>query len=71
MPRRAACPKDLPRDAAAENVRQALFGVLVEGLADRFEPRLCEIYARLFAAILPGADLARYDRVRRPRTVAT
>jgi len=41
----------------------------VEGLADRFEPPLCDIYARLFSPALPGADLARYERVRVPRPV--
>jgi hypothetical protein len=41
----------------------------VEGLADRFEPALCEAYARLFAQALPGADVARYRRVRVPRPV--
>jgi len=50
----------------------------VEGLADRFEPSLCEIYARLFAQVIahidsplePGALVERYDRVRRPRRVS-
>jgi len=52
----------------------ALFSVLVEGLADRFEPSLCDAYARLFSqaiAHVTGADSAtlvsRYERVRRPR----
>ena len=49
---------------------QALFGILVEGLGDRFEPALCDVYARLFSQVIPGADLVRYDRVRRPRPVA-
>jgi ADP-heptose:LPS heptosyltransferase len=49
---------------------QALFGILVEGLADRFEPALCDVYARLFSQVIPGADLARYNRVRQPRLVA-
>lgn len=54
---------------------QALFGILAEGLADRFEPALCLIYARLFARLI-ARDLpqfaepdlvARYERVRQPR----
>jgi ADP-heptose:LPS heptosyltransferase len=42
-------PADLPEELLAEDCGQALFGVLVEGLADRFEPRLCDAYARLFS----------------------
>jgi ADP-heptose:LPS heptosyltransferase len=56
---------------------QALFGVLVEGLADRFEPALCDVYAHLFsqavACAVEGVDpaslVARYLRVRRPRAI--
>jgi hypothetical protein len=52
-----------------------LFGVLAEGLADRFEPRLCDAYAEIFSevlsAVVPGLEaaelVARYYRVRRPR----
>jgi ADP-heptose:LPS heptosyltransferase len=55
-----------------------LFGIWVEGLADRFEPRLCDIYARLFAqavahldpSLKPDALVERYGRVRRPRPVS-
>jgi len=54
---------------------RALFGILVEGLADRFEPRLAETYASLFsgaiARVLPEFTapelVARYKRVRRLR----
>ena len=53
---------------------QALFGILVEGLADRFEPRLCDVYARLFsqavASVDPASLVARYQRVRRPRSIS-
>ncbi|HEX8986307.1 MAG TPA: glycosyltransferase family 9 protein [Bryobacteraceae bacterium] len=53
----------------------ALFGIVAEGLSDRFEPRLAEPYAEIFAeaiaAVLPEhkpADLVeRYRRVRRVR----
>jgi len=56
---------------------QALFGILVEGLADRFEPRLCDVYARLFSQAVahvaenvdPALLMARYQRVRRPRPI--
>ncbi len=54
---------------------RALFGILVERLADLFEPALCETYATLFARAIKIAqpelrdfDLAgRYQRVRRAR----
>ena len=62
----AALPPELLEDACG----QALFGILAEGLADRFEPALCEVYADLFAQAIPGADAARYRRVRLPRAVA-
>ena len=56
---------------------QALFGILVEGLADRFEPGLCDVYARLFSQVVaqvaenvtPASLMARYRRVRRPRPI--
>jgi ADP-heptose:LPS heptosyltransferase len=62
-------PERLPSALLEPACARALFGILVEGLADRFDPALSEIYARLFAAVLPGADLARYRRVRRVRPV--
>ena len=60
-------PRDLPRELLDDACGQALFGILAEGLADRFEPALCEVYADLFAQAIPGADPARYRRVRVPR----
>lgn len=59
----------------AHEASRALFGVLVEGLADRFEPRLCNAYAELFTEavgrvlpeVWPGELLARYQRVRQVR----
>ena len=70
-------PKKLPLVLLQEPCAQALFGTLVEGLADRFEPALCDAYARLFAQALAAVDpswdavslVARYERVRRPRPV--
>jgi hypothetical protein len=67
-------PPALVEDAGG----QALFGILVEGLADRFEPRLCDVYARLFSqavahvagSVDPGSLVARYQRVRRPRPIS-
>jgi ADP-heptose:LPS heptosyltransferase len=71
-------PKKLPLSLVEEPCAQALFGIVVEGLADRFEPALCDTYTRLFAQALvhvdPASDImslvARYERVRRPRPVA-
>jgi ADP-heptose:LPS heptosyltransferase len=70
-------PKQLPRALAEEPCGRALFGILAEGLADRFEPSLCNAYARLFSQAVayanpevdPGALVARYERVRRPRPI--
>jgi ADP-heptose:LPS heptosyltransferase len=70
----AALAPALLEDACAP----ALFSILVEGLADRFEPALCDAYASLFADAIArtvgdvdaAALVERFDRVRRPRTVA-
>ncbi|HUB79689.1 MAG TPA: glycosyltransferase family 9 protein [Bryobacteraceae bacterium] len=62
-------PAGLPRELLEDSCGQALFGILAEGLADRFEPALCDIYADLFARAIPGADPARYRRIRTPRPV--
>ena len=67
-------PAELPRNLLEEPCAQALFGILIEGLADRFEPALSDIYARLFSQAIEGQDpaalFARYQRVRRPRRAA-
>lgn len=71
-------PAELPPALIEDPRGEALFGILVEGLADRFEPVLSEVYARLFsravARVAEGVDAAslaaRYERVRRPRPVA-
>ncbi len=68
----------MPRALMEDACGHALFGLLVEGLADRFEPSLCDAYARLFsqAVAWAGQDtdaatlVARYERVRRTRPVA-
>ena len=62
-------PAALPEALTRAECTGVLFGILAEGLADRFEPALCDAYARLFAQAIPGADLAHYERVRRPRPV--
>lgn len=71
-------PSSLPHALVQAPCSSALFGVLVEGLADRFEPSLCDAYAHLFsqaAAHAAGVDAAqlvsRYEFVRRVRPVTT
>ncbi len=59
----------------ARSATRALFGIVVEGLSDLFEPSLCDVYARLFShvisRVLPeynSADLIlRYGRIRQVR----
>ena len=61
-----------------EAASRALFRDVIEPLADRFEPALCDEYVHRFAPIiesicpdLNAANLiARYERVRRPRPVS-
>jgi hypothetical protein len=62
-------PERLPAELLEERCSAALFGILAEGLSDRFEPALCDVYARLFGQAIPDADPARYFRVRCPRPV--
>ena len=67
-------PTELVRTLADDPCSDALVRVVAEGLADRFEPALCDIYARLFAeAIAPEESAAlveRYRRVRIPRRIS-
>ena len=77
----AACLEDRAVDDALldelsdEECSPELFRTVIERLADLFEPRLCLVYARLFARImaraLPEFDapqlFERYLRVRTPR----
>ena len=68
-------PAELLSFLTTEENSEALFRIVVEGLADRFDPALCDRYAALFveaiAAAVPGTDpgelRARYDRVRKVR----
>ena len=61
-----------------EAASRALFRDVIEPLADRFEPALCDRYVRMFAPIieelypdLRASELiARYERVRRVRPVS-
>jgi hypothetical protein len=68
-------PEHLLDDLIALGGDRALFGIVVEKLADLFEPSLCRVYADLFSQIIarriPGLHAehlaARYERVRQPR----
>jgi len=71
-------PDDLLRQLASPACSDSLFRVVVERLADLFEPRLCDIYAAMFSELIAHAIpdlraqdlLARYQRVRRPCALA-
>jgi hypothetical protein len=66
-------PVALMHELVDQDATGPLFRIVVEGLADRFEPRLCDAYADLFSAVIERVipDLvglrARYERVRQPR----
>jgi ADP-heptose:LPS heptosyltransferase len=70
-------PPALPPALLEESCAPALFSILVEGLADRFEPALCDAYVRLLASAIAqtagdfdsAALEARYQQVRRVRAV--
>lgn len=70
---RAALSED---QAEAQEATRQLFVRVIEPLADLFEPRLCDVYVRLFSEIVAqamegvsAAELeARYQRIRHPRT---
>jgi ADP-heptose:LPS heptosyltransferase len=64
-----APPDRLPQALLEPICARALFGILVEGLSDRFEPALSDCYARLFSQAISGADLERYRRVQVPRPI--
>ncbi|HUJ23610.1 MAG TPA: glycosyltransferase family 9 protein [Bryobacteraceae bacterium] len=68
-------PDDLLDKLLAPECADALFRVVIERLADLFDPRLCDVYAEMFSQViarsvpeLKARDLvARYRRIRRPR----
>jgi ADP-heptose:LPS heptosyltransferase len=66
-------PDALPGELIDEPSGAALFGILAEGLGDRFEPALCHAYAGLFAKAIAPAEakgwIERYQRVRQPRLI--
>ena len=48
-------PGKLPRALLEDGCAKALFGTLAEGLADRFDPALCDDYAHLFSQAVARA----------------
>jgi ADP-heptose:LPS heptosyltransferase len=70
-------PESLPEALVEDGCGQALFGIFVEGLADRFEPGFCRVYARLLAQavarVAPGVEagalVRHYETARRVRAV--
>ncbi len=70
-------PEHLLDPLIARDGNRALFRIVVERLGDLFEPRLCSIYADLFADVIARRIpqlhaehlVARYRRVRQPRKV--
>jgi ADP-heptose:LPS heptosyltransferase len=69
-------PEHLLADLVAHDGDRALFRIVVERLADLFDPRLCRVYAELFSQVIARrtglhADhlVARYERIRRPRVL--
>jgi hypothetical protein len=68
-------PEHLLDPLIAEHGNHALFRIVVERLGDLFEPRLCRVYADLFADVIARRIpelhsehlVARYERIRKPR----
>lgn len=61
-------PAGLPAQLVEGDCSRELFGTVVEGLSDSFDPALCEVYAELFSEILGRPELAsRYREIRRLR----
>jgi ADP-heptose:LPS heptosyltransferase len=69
-------PQHLLDNLLAQGGDGALFRIVVERLADLFEPRLCRVYAELFSEVIAKRTglhaehlLARYERVRLMRVL--
>jgi ADP-heptose:LPS heptosyltransferase len=70
-----AWPRELLHRLVQEACSRDLIRVVAEGLADRFEPALCDTYARLFSEAIAAVEpefgaaelLTRYRRVRQAR----
>ncbi len=74
-----AWPDSLLFESIREDEGRAFLRIVVERLADLFEPELCTTYARLFTRLIEAlrpeftarALFDRYQRIRRPRLCAT
>lgn len=70
-------PEHLLDPLIAEPGNRALFRIVVERLGDLFEPRLCSVYADLFAGVIARRIpelhaehlVQRYHRIRKPRKI--
>ncbi len=69
-------PNHLLDDLLAQGGDRELFRIVVERLADLFEPRLCRVYAEIFCDVIARRTglhathlLARYERVRLMRVL--
>jgi ADP-heptose:LPS heptosyltransferase len=69
-------PQHLLDDLLAQGGDRELFRIVVERLADLFEPRLCRVYAEIFCDVIARRTglhathlLARYERVRLMRVL--
>jgi len=70
-------PEHLLDELLACGGDREIFRIVVERLADLFEPRLCSVYAELFSEVIarrvPGLHaqhlVERYHRIRRPRVL--
>lgn len=69
-------PQNQLEQLLARGGDRELFRVVVERLADLFEPRLCRVYAELFSEVIARRTglhgehlLARYERICRPRVL--
>jgi hypothetical protein len=68
-------PDSLLRDAIIEDDGRSLLRIVVERLADLFDPRLCDVYASLFSRVIeilmPEYDaealITRYEQIRQTR----
>jgi len=60
-------PSGLLDRAIAVDEGRALLSVVVERLADLFEPRLCDVYRRLFTQVIERVAPELCPRLRRPR----
>jgi hypothetical protein len=63
------CPTDLLDRAIEEDHGRALLSIVVERLGDLFEPRLCQVYARLFTQVIERAAPEFVPRIRRSHSV--